>query len=81
MERNDICVKKKIGIRSYVLVWYYNQDTTLCVSMETLEKMKQNEKKSLRFDAQEVYNVKGTKKSRYFEYDMRDLLDYIVEEK
>ena len=72
-------IKKAVGIKSYVLIWFYEQDTTLCCDIQTLLQMKEHGKKSIRFDteAEGIYKVEGQKKSKYFVYDFEKLLEQI----
>lgn len=70
-------IKKATGIKSYVLIWFYTQDTTLLCNIETIQKLKETQK-SIRYDSEDVYKVKGQKKNKYYEYDIKDMLDYII---
>ena len=72
-------IKKAIGVKSYVLIWFYMNDKTLLCDMKTLEKMRKDGKKSIRFDEQGdgIYEVEGEKKSKYYKYDFEKLLKQI----
>lgn len=72
-------IKKAIGVKSYVLIWFYMYDTTLLCDMKTLEKMRKEGKKSIRYDTRGdgIYEVLGEKKSKYFKYDFESLLKQI----
>ena len=72
-------IKKAIGVKSYVLIWFYMQDKTLLCDMKTLEKMRKEGKKSIRFDEQGdgIYELEGEKKSKYYKYDFEKLLKQI----
>lgn len=76
-------IKKAIGVKAYVIIWFYMCDKTLLCSMKTLEQMKAEGYKSIRYDMQRegIYEVKGTKKSKYYTYDFEKLLKQIAEEK
>ena len=76
-------IKSILGIKAYVIIWFYMCDKTLLCSMKTLEQMKAEGYKSIRYDIQRegIYEVRGTKKSKYYTYDFEKLLKQIAKEK
>lgn len=72
-------LKKAVGIKSYVLIWFYMYDKTLLCDMKALEQMKKEGKKSIRYDVQGngIYEVTGEKKTKYYKYDFETLLKQI----
>ena len=54
------------------LIWFYDKDVTYFVPVDVIRDYKNNNKKSIRFDADDlgIVQLKGKKKRTFFTYDM-----------
>ena len=75
--------KSKIkGVVAGVLIWWVDKDVTRFVTIQSLQRIREHEFNSIRYDADVVqgeylYTLKGKKKRVFFDYDMEDFLGYL----
>ena len=72
---NGLLDKSKIeGVCAGIICWFVDKDVTIFVPIQTLERLKQDGNKSIRYDLEmfTVTQLKGKKKRVFFEYDMED---------
>ena len=75
--------KSKIrGVTAGVLIWWVDKDVTRFVTIQSLQRIREYEFKSIRYDADVIqgeylYALKGEKKRVFFDYDMDDFLHQI----
>ena len=72
---NGLLAKSKIkGVLAGVLCWYVDKDVTLFIPIQVLQEIKEQDKKSVRFDIVDnrVITLKCKKKRTFFSYDMSD---------
>lgn len=62
------------GVFAGVLCWWVDKDVTRFMQITELDTLKQNGHKSVRYDKDIGYLIKGKKKRVFFEYDMGDFL-------
>lgn len=77
---DDLLIASTIkGVKSYILCWFYEKDTTLCIDINTLEAIRNSGRKSIPYktESQGVYKVQGIKKHKYFMYDFESLFKEI----
>lgn len=65
------------GVVAGIICWFVDKDTTLFLPIQELQKLKQQGKKSVRFD---IHNSKfipiaGKKKRVFFEYSMKEFIE------
>ena len=68
------------GVFAGIICWWIDRDVTLYIPIETLQTMKMNGCKSIRYDigmetSLEVYRIDSIKKRVFCEYDFNDLVD------
>lgn len=63
------------GVVSGVMIWFIDHDVTTFYSIDYIDKLMNEGKKSIRFDdIENGYVVPGTKKRIFFNYDMKAFL-------
>ena len=74
-----LSMSRMTGVVSGVLCWWVNNDVTKFIPIQTLELLKQNGAKSIRYDADDfdIIDVHGKKKRVFFDYDMEEFLNYL----
>lgn len=71
-------MSKETGVVAGILCWWVNEDITKFIPIQTLEVLKENGAKSIRYNADDfdIYELKGKKKRVFFEYDMLDFFNH-----
>ena len=70
--------KSKIpGVVAGVLIWWVDKDVTRFFTINSLDNLRQDGQKSVRYDHEEPWSceITGEKKRVYFDYDMQPFLD------
>lgn len=75
--------KSKIkGVIAGVICWWVDKDTTLFLPIELLNWLRNDCRKSIRYDAVStvIYKLTGKKKRIFYEYDMREFFNEVGNE-
>jgi len=66
-------LSKVKGVLAGIVCWWIDKDITRYIPIETLQNLKDNNSKSIRYDFRELPNLEiyGEKKRVFFNYDMR----------
>lgn len=64
---------KKRGIKSYLIVWWYEKGVTRAIPISVIRDIKETDKKSIRYDYVDdrIIDIAGTKKKLYFDYNWK----------
>lgn len=62
---------RKKGIKSYLIVWWYEKGITRAIPISVIKDIKETDKKSIRYDYHDdrIIDITGTKKKLYYDYD------------
>lgn len=68
----------KYGIVAGIICWWVDKDVTRFIPIQSLEGIRSNGAKSIRYDAiiPNSYTIVGTKKRVYFDYDFRGFFEH-----